>query len=55
MQMWWQMLDQKTNGMVNRLGIKHVVVVQDEDEIVRNGGDLIEQGHQDRFGCWWLA
>jgi hypothetical protein len=27
-----------------------VVVVKDDDEIIRDGGDLIEQGCQDRFG-----
>lgn len=31
-----------------------MVVVEDEDEIVLDGGDLIEQGRQDRFGRWWL-
>ena len=45
-----QVLEQKGEGLVNRFGIDHVVVVQDEDEIVREGGDLVEQGGQDRFG-----
>ena len=49
-----QVLEQKGEGMVNRLGIDHVVVVEDEDELVREGGDLIEQGRQDRFGRGWL-
>ena len=40
--------------MVNRFGINHVVVVKDEDEIVRDGGDFIEQGRQNRFGWRWL-
>ena len=31
-------------------GIDDVVVVEDEDEIVLDGGDLVEQGRQDRFG-----
>jgi hypothetical protein len=31
---WWQMLEQKGEGMVNRFGIQHVVVVKDEDELV---------------------
>ena len=31
-----------------------MVVIQDEQEIVRDGGDFIEQGHEDRFGWWWL-
>ena len=49
-----QVLEQKGEGMVNRFGINHVVVVQDEDEIVRDGGDFIEQGRQNRFGWRWL-
>ena len=48
------MLEQKGEGMVNRFGIKHVVVVQDEDEMVWDGGDFIEQGRQNRFGWRWL-
>ena len=28
-----QMLEQKGEGFVNRFGIKHVIVVKDEDEI----------------------
>ena len=31
-----------------------MVVVQDKDEIVRDGGDFIEQGCQNRFGGWRL-
>ena len=49
-----QVLDEIGEGHVNRFGINHVVVVKDEDEIVRERGDLIEQGRQDRFGWWWL-
>ena len=40
--------------MVNRFGINHVVVVKDEDEMVWDGGNLIEQGRQNRFGWRWL-
>ncbi len=47
--LWRQVLKQKGEGIVNRFGIKHVVVVKDEDEIVRDGGDFIEQGCQNRF------
>ena len=50
----WQVLEQKGEGLVNRFGINQVVVVQDEDEIVRDGGDFIEQGRQNRFGWRWL-
>ena len=49
-----QVLEQKGEGIVDRSGIDHVVVVKDEDEIVRDGGDFVEQGRQDRFGRRWL-
>jgi hypothetical protein len=52
---WRQVLDQKGEGIVNRFGIDDVVVVQDEDEIVRDGGDLVEQDRQNRLGWWWLG
>ena len=52
--LWRQVLEQKGEGIVNRFGINHVVVVKDEDEIVRDGGDFIEQGRQNRFGGRWL-
>ena len=48
------MLEQKGEGFVNRFGIKNVVVVKDEDEMVRDGGDLVEQGYQNRFD-WTVA
>jgi hypothetical protein len=51
---WWQVLDEIREGHVNRFGINHVVVVKDEDELVRERGDLIEQGHEDCFGWRWL-
>src|SRR5207245_3304690 len=52
--LWWQMIEQKGEGLVNRFGLKHVVVVKDEDELVGNGDQVIEQGRQHRFGWWWL-
>ena len=54
MHLGWQVLEQKGEGIVNRFGINHVVVVKDEDELVREGGDVIEQGRQHRFGWRWL-
>src|SRR5919107_3728441 len=52
---WRQVLDQEGEGIVDRCGIDNVVVVEDENEIVFDGGDLVEQGRQDRF-CWrWLG
>ena len=49
-----QVLEQKGEDLVNRFGINHMVVIQDKDEIVRDGGDFIEQGCQNRFGRRWL-
>src|SRR3712207_1552557 len=51
---WWQVLEHKGEGIVNRSGINNVVVVKDENEIVLDGGDFIEQGRQNCFGWWWL-
>ena len=48
------MFDEKGQGLVNRLGIDRVVVVQHENERVREGGDVIEQGRQDRVDGRWL-
>ena len=55
MQLWRQVIEQKRQGIVYRPGINSVVVVEDEDEIVRNGGDFVEQGRQDRLGRRWLG
>src|SRR5438876_11205009 len=52
---WWQMIEQKGEGMVNRFGINHVVVVKDKDEMVFYGGQVIEQGRQNRRGWRWLG
>src|SRR5688572_25284892 len=54
MHLGWQVLDQKGEGLVNRFGLNNVVVVKDEDKIIRNGGDFVEQSCQKRFGWWWL-
>ena len=47
---WRQVREQEGEGVVDRFGIDHMVVVEDKDEIVRQGGDLVEQGGQDRCG-----
>src|SRR5439155_26672764 len=49
-----QVVEQEGEGLVNRFGIDRVVVVQDEDEPVRERGEFVEQGRQDRFGRRWL-
>ena len=48
------MLDQKGESLIDRFGLNHVVVVQYQDEVVRDGGDLIEQVCQKQFGGRWL-
>ncbi len=48
------MLEQIGEGMVDWLGIDHVVIIKNEDKIVRNGGNFIEKSGQDRLGWWRL-
>ena len=42
----WHVRQQKRDGSVNRFGIDDVVVVDDQDEIVRDGRDVIKQRGQ---------
>ena len=50
-----QVLEQKGDGFVDRcrpayrFGIDHVVIVDDQGEIIRDGGNFIDQDGQDRF------
>ncbi len=44
-----QVLDQKGQGLIYGLGIDRVVVIQDQDKALGDGGNLVEQGGQDRF------
>ena len=41
-------------GPDHRLGIDRVVVIQDQDKALWEGGNLVEQRGQDRFGGWRL-
>jgi hypothetical protein len=50
----WLVLEHKAEGFVNRTAIDDVVVIEDDNEIVRDGGDFVEQGSQNRLGWWWL-
>src|SRR5512141_2615812 len=50
----WQVLEEKGEGIVNRFGINRMIVIQDEDEIVLDGGNFIEQVCQNRFDGWRL-
>ena len=43
------MLEQKGEGVVDRFGLNHVVIVEHEDEAALETGDFIEQGGQHRF------
>ena len=41
-----QVLKQESEGLVNRFGFNRVVIIQDKDEMVRDGGNIIEQSCQ---------
>src|SRR5690606_16018041 len=49
MHLWRQVLQQKGQRLVNRLGIDQVIVVEDQYELIPGGGDVIDEGGQDRF------
>ncbi len=50
-----QMLEQKGERVVNSPGINQMIVVKDEDEGILDGGDVIQQRCQNRFGGWRLG
>jgi hypothetical protein len=39
--LWWQVLEQKGEGVVDGLGFDQVVVIEDEDNPIGEGGDLV--------------
>jgi hypothetical protein len=41
--LWWQVLEHKSEGAINRFGIDNVVVIDDQDEIIHCRRDFIEQ------------
>ncbi len=43
------MLQQKGEGRANRSGFNQVVIIQNKEEIIREGGDFIEQTGQNQF------
>src|SRR5512135_1475677 len=49
-----RVLYQKCEGFVNWFGINQVIVVKDEDEIIRDGGDFVDQSDQYCFDGWRL-
>ena len=46
------MLQKELDGGVDGLCLDSLVIVQDECEVVRERGNLIEQDGQDRFNGW---
>lgn len=49
MQLRRQMLHQKDKGQIHRPGIDLVEIVEDEDDRVWGGGNVVEQGRKLRF------
>ena len=41
--------DEESQGLIDRLGIDRVVVIQDEQKVLRDGGNFVEQGGQNGF------
>src|SRR4051794_4691106 len=48
------MLEQESDGSVNRFGVDNVVVVDNKDEILAGGSDFIEQSYENGFRWRWL-
>ena len=44
-----QVIDEEGQGLIYGSGIERVVVIQDQDKALGDGGNLVEQGGQDRF------
>jgi hypothetical protein len=44
-----QVIEQEGHRLVDRPRIDRVVVIQHENEAIRQGGELVEEGRQDRF------
>jgi hypothetical protein len=49
-----QMIKQKGEGLVDRLSIKNMIVIKDEDKMIRDGGNLIEKRSHNGFSWRWL-
>jgi hypothetical protein len=41
------MPEQESQGIVNRLGLNQMIVVEDKDHRAREGAPLVDQGSQD--------
>ena len=49
------MVEQKDHASVNVMSVDDVVIVEDQDDILRDGVELVEHGCQDRFDRWRLS
>ena len=54
MQLRRQVLHQKGKGLIHRQRIDLVEIVEDEDDRVCGGGNVVEQGRELRFSMRWL-
>ena len=52
MHLWWQVIDQKGDGVVNPLVVHQIIIIEYEDQIVREEVDFIEQRRENRFDRW---
>ena len=44
------MFEQKGESVIDRSGLDYMIIVENQDKIIRDGGDLVEQGRQNCFG-----
>ena len=47
--LWRLVINEESQGLIDRLGSDRVVVIQDEQKVLRDGGNLVEQGGQKGF------
>ena len=52
--LWRLVFDEEGQGLIDRSGIERMVVIEHEDERIRDGGDVVEQGCQQRVAGRWL-
>ena len=41
--------DEESQGLIDRLGIDRVIIIKDEQKVLRDGGNFVEQGGQNGF------
>ena len=47
--------DEESQGLIDRLGLDRVVVIQDEQKVLRDGGNVVEQAGQNNFDLQLLG